>query len=146
MMPISPLLTTRFFQLLTQRSIAEAERVLERIKEKAGKQDERTMGYMAALEGALIALKSNDDRYAFILRTDADDKSLNRFKNEFSRHERSEVHADYDRGFFSAWTEYMRVLSKTASRKVTATPEKKQTTLDKFESGQKHDLEDGNGV
>ena len=145
-MPISPLLTTRFFQLLTQRSIAEAERVLERIKEKAGKQDERTMGYMAALEGALVALKSNDDRYAFILRTEADDKSLNRFKNEFIRHERSEIHADYDRGFFSAWAEYMRVLSKTAPRKIAPQAEKKQTTLDTFEARQKLGLEDGNGV
>ncbi|HJX23475.1 MAG TPA: hypothetical protein VJ574_03585 [Candidatus Bathyarchaeia archaeon] len=146
MMPVSLLLTTRFLQLLTQRSIAEAERVLERIKEKAGIQDERTMGYMAALQGALIALKSNDDRYAFIMRTDADDKSINRFKNEFIRHERSEIHSDYDRGYFSAWAEYMRVLSKTASRKVTAPPEKKQTTLDKFEESQKLGLEDGDSV
>ena len=146
MMSVSPLLTARFFQLLTQRSIAEAERVLERIKEKAGKLDDWTMGYMAALEGALIALKSNDDRYAFILRTDVDNKSLYRLKNEFVRHERSETHSDYDRGFFSAWAEYMRVLSKTASRKVTAPQEKKQTTLDKFEVRQKQSLEDGNSV
>ena len=141
-MPIPQLLVTRFFQLLTQRSITEAERVLEKIEEKANKNDERTMGYMSALEGALIAFKSNDDRYAFILKIEPDDKNVNRFKSEFLKHSRSEIHAAYDRGYFAAWSEYMRVLSKievkqnkiaedSLSKVETKTPEKDIGTMEK---------------
>jgi hypothetical protein len=125
-MPISPLLATRFFQLLTQRSITEAERVLEKIEEKVGKSDERGAGYMAALEGALMVLKANNDRYAFIMKVEPGDKEINKFKNEFLKYSRSEIHTAYDRGYFSAWSEYMRVLSKVEKKKEKAVKETKE--------------------
>ena len=143
-MPISPLLVTRFFQLLTQRSITEAERVLEKIEERVGKSDERGTGYIAALEGAVMVLKANNDKYAFILKVTPGDKDINRFKSEFLKYSRSEIHSAYDRGYFSAWSEYMRVLSKVEKKPEKTVKEVKEKALQE-EDGLPH-KDDMSGV
>jgi len=110
---ISPAFVTRFLQLVTERQFAEAERVYERLAEKAEK-TEWNKGYLQALYGMLLVQKSNDDRYAFRLTLNFKDKNdLNRYYQEFLNHSKSSLHADYDRGFFSAWAECMRILLKT---------------------------------
>ena len=110
---ISPAFVTRFLQLVTERQFAEAERVYERLAEKVEK-TEWSKGYLQALYGMLLIQKSNDDRYAFLLNLNLIDKNnLNRYYQEFSNHSKSSLHADYDRGFFSAWAECMRILLKT---------------------------------
>lgn len=110
---ISPAFVTRFLQLVTERQFAEAERVYERLAEKVEK-TEWNKGYLQALYGMLLVQKSNDDRYAFLLNLNFKDKNdLNRYCQEFLNHSKSGLHADYDRGFFSAWAECMRILLKT---------------------------------
>jgi len=110
---ISPAFVTRFLQLVIERQFAEAERVYERLVEKVEK-TEWSKGYLQALYGMLLIQKSNDDRYAFLLNLNLIDKNnLNRYYQEFSNHSKSSLHADYDRGFFSAWAECMRILLKT---------------------------------
>lgn len=113
-MPVSSALVTRFFQLLVNRRFAEAERELERIKQKMHK-TEWNRGYFRALYGMLIARKSNNDNYAFLSKLDLNDKNvLQNYGREFRGHVKSKLHGDFDRGFFSAWTKFMRVLSKLA--------------------------------
>jgi hypothetical protein len=113
-MPISSALVTRFFQLLVNRRFAEAERELERIKQKMHK-TEWNRGYFRALYGMLIARKSNSDDYAFLSKADFNDKSvLRNYRKEFQGHVKSKLDGDFDRGFFSAWGKFMRVLSKLA--------------------------------
>ena len=113
-MPISSALVTRFFQLLVNRRFAEAERELERIKQKMHK-TEWNRGYFRALYGMLIARKSNNDDYAFLSKADFNDKSvLRNYRKEFQGHVKSKLDGDFDRGFFSAWGKFMRVLSKLA--------------------------------
>jgi len=110
---ISPAFVTRFLQLVIERQFAEAERVYERLAEKVEK-TEWSKGYLQALYGMLLIQKSNDDRYAFLLNLNFIDKdNLNRYYQEFLNHSKSGLHADYDRGFFSAWAECMRILLKT---------------------------------
>jgi hypothetical protein len=116
--PISKIFVVRFFQLVKGRRFAEAERVLERIKSKTNI-TEWNSGYLHALEGILTAQKSSDS-YAFIKNVDFDDeKNLKKFRKEFLKEYKNKVHADYDRGFFAAWADYMLI-----SKKSLANPEK----------------------
>jgi hypothetical protein len=97
---------------MTEKRFAEAERVFERLREKVQK-TEWNRGYLQALHGMLLAQKPNDDRYVFILNINlSNEKELKKYRNEFLKHSKNTLHADYDRGFFSAWAEYMRVLLK----------------------------------
>ena len=111
-MPISRVFVTRFFQLVTNRRFAEAERVLERIQLKV-KETEWNKGYFQALSGILLANRSNDDQYAFLPNLDLkNEENLKKFRREFLKESKNIIHVDYDRGFFSAWASYMRVLAK----------------------------------
>jgi hypothetical protein len=143
-MPISSALVTRFFQLLVNRRFAEAERELERIKQKMHK-TEWNRGYFRALYGILIARKSNNDDYAFLSKVDLDDKNvLRNYRKEFRGHVKSKLDGDFDRGFFSAWAKFMRVLSKLAvddsevksemSEKAKSNPSEKDKSQAKIES------------
>jgi len=116
---------TRFFQLVTNRQFAEAERILERLKQKM-QMSERNRGYFQALYGMLLAHRNNDDRYAFLSNLNIkDNKELQTYRREFLRQSANRLHADYDRGFFSAWADYMRILPKLETI-VVSLPNKNQ--------------------
>lgn len=107
-MSISPTFAVRFFQLVSERKFTEAERVLERIKEKATK-TEWNQGYLQALNGILLMQKTNDP-YAFLSNINFSDKSeIRKYRLEFLQYAKDGLHADYDRGFFSAWAEFARI-------------------------------------
>lgn len=125
----------RFFQLVTTRQFAEAERVLERLKQKI-KLNERNRGYYQALYGMLLAQKNNDDRYAFLSNLNiTDKKELHNYRREFLRQSEYRLHADYDRGFFSAWADFMRIISKLELSSVP-TPNNKNNTPKEQETEQ----------
>ena len=118
-MPISKMFVVRFFQLVKGRRFAEAERVLERIRQKTN-ETEWNSGYLQALDGILLAQKSNDS-YAFIKRVDFDDETvLKKFRKEFLDEYKNKIHADYDRGFFAAWADYMLISKKSLADEVKA--------------------------
>jgi hypothetical protein len=123
---IPKLFVTRFFQLITTRQFAEAERILERIKQKITL-SERNRGYYQALYGMLLTQRNNDDRYAFLTNPNmSTKKELHESRREFLRQSEHRLHADYDRGFFSAWADYMRILSKMEAAAVPMTDNKNQ--------------------
>jgi len=125
-LPISQAFVTRFFQLVTKRQFAEAERVLERLKKKI-QRTEWNRGYFRALYGILLARKSNDDQYVFLSRLDFNNKDeLQNYRREFLKHARNRIHADYDRGFFSAWADYMRLLIKLGEDTITESNKKEE--------------------
>ena len=112
MMPVPSALVTRFFQLIANRQFTEAERELERVKQKMQK-TEWNRGYFRALYGIFLARKGNGDSYILLSRMDFDDKpSLHSYRREFLGHVRNRLHGDFDRGFFSAWADCMRVFSR----------------------------------
>ena len=107
-MPISKIYVVRFFQLLKGRRFAEAERVLDRIREKTN-ETEWNSGYLHALSGILLAQKSNDN-YAFIKNVNfVDEKGLKKSRKEFLKEYKNKIHSDYDRGFFAAWADFMLI-------------------------------------
>jgi len=145
-MPISQALVTRYFQLIAGRQFAEAERELERVKQKMQK-TEWNRGYFRALYGMLLTRKSNvSDDYAFFTKLDLSDKvALNSYRKEFLAHMGNGLHGDFDRGYFSAWADCMRIVSrmdiappanavvKTEAEKIeTLRSDKSQATIANF--------------
>ena len=126
-MPVRSIFVTRFFQLVTKRQFAEAERILERLKLKTQK-TEWNRGYLRALRGMLLVQRASNDRYAFLPTIDLNNRDqLQSNRREFLSHSKSRLHGDYDRGFFSAWADYMHVLLKTdAQKEVTVAPVKEK--------------------
>ena len=109
-MPISQALVTRYFQLLVNRQFAEAMRELERLKQKMQK-TEWNRGYFRALYGMYLSRKHNSDAYALFSKLDlSDTEALHGYRREFLDHMRNGLHGDFDRGYFSAWADCMRVL------------------------------------
>jgi hypothetical protein len=111
-MPISQVLVTRYFQLIVKRKFTEAARELERLKQKMQK-TEWNRGYFRALYGMYLSRKSNGDVYAFFSKLDLTDKAaLHGYRREFLNHMRNGLHGDFDRGYFSAWADCMRILTR----------------------------------
>lgn len=106
-------LTVRFFQLINSRQFTEAQRTLQRIKTEI-QENEWNHGYYRGLYGMLLAQKTNGNQYSFLSNINPNDKTaIKQHKNEFLRRVQGRFHDDFDRGFFSAWTDYTRLLIKT---------------------------------
>jgi hypothetical protein len=112
-MPISQALVTRYFQLIVGRQFTEAERELERVKQKMQK-TEWNRGYFRALYGIYLSRKNSaTDNYAFFSKLDLTDKvALHNYRKEFLEHMGNGLHGDFDRGYFSAWADCMRILTR----------------------------------
>jgi hypothetical protein len=111
-MPIPQALVTRYFQLIVSKQYAEAERELERVKQKLQK-TEWNRGYFRALYGMYLSRKNTNDNYAFFSKLDLSDKAtLHTYRREFLDNMRSGLHGDFDRGYFSAWADCMRILTR----------------------------------
>jgi hypothetical protein len=111
-MPIPQALVTRYFQLIVSRQFTEAERELERLKQKMQK-TEWNRGYFRALYGMYLSRKNASDGYALFSKLDLSDKvALHAYRREFLDHMRNGLHGDFDRGYFSAWADCMRILTR----------------------------------
>jgi hypothetical protein len=111
-MPIPQALVTRYFQLIVGRQFTEAERELERLKQKMQK-TEWNRGYFRALYGMYLSRKTPTDGYSFFSKLDFTDKAgLHGYRKEFLDHTHNGLHGDFDRGYFSAWADCMRVLAR----------------------------------
>jgi hypothetical protein len=116
--PVKSAYVVRFFQLVTVRQLAEAERELQRIKEKI-ERTEWNHGYYKALQGMLISKRNNNDQNTFFATIDTSNKrSLLNFRREFQEKVESRLYTDYDKGFFSAWSDYMGVLRRIDLKEV----------------------------
>ena len=112
-MPLPHAFIVRYFQLINNRQFTEAQRELQRIKEKIPR-TEWTRGYYRALLGMLLAQKHNGNQYTFLTSIGAADKSaLKQYKSEFQTQIQNRFHDEYDRGYFTAWQDYTRLLLKT---------------------------------
>jgi hypothetical protein len=111
-MPISQALVTRYFQLVVNRQFTEATRELERLKQKMHR-TEWNRGYFRALYGMYLSRKTSGDVYSFFSKLDLTDKeALHGYRREFLDHMRNGLHGDFDRGYFSAWADCMRILTR----------------------------------
>jgi hypothetical protein len=100
-----------------------------------------------------LSKKNSNDNYAFFSKLDLSDKvALHAYRREFLDNMRSGLHGDFDRGYFSAWADCMRLLTRmdipepTNSSSKTVAPEetietvrrdKSQATMANFFNGEK---------
>ncbi|MCW4052968.1 MAG: hypothetical protein NWE78_07160 [Candidatus Bathyarchaeota archaeon] len=122
-------LVTRFFQLINNRQFAEAQRELQRLTAKM-RETEWNHGYSRALHGMLLARKTNGNQYTFISNIDSTDRTaILDHKKSFLKRVQSRFNDDFDRGFFSAWTEYARLLIKTIDESQPEVDTQGQTSI-----------------
>ncbi len=111
-MPILQALVTRYFQLIVNRQFTESERELERLKQKMHK-TEWNRGYFRALYGMYLSRKKSNDEQSLFAKMDFSDKAaVHGYRREFLEHTKNGLHGDFDRGYFSAWADCMRVLAR----------------------------------
>jgi hypothetical protein len=133
-MPIPKTLVTRYFQLLVNRQFTEAQRELERVKQKMQK-TEWNRGYFRALYGMYLSRKTNTDAYSLFSKLDFSDKvALHAYRREFLEHTNNGLHGDFDKGYFSAWSECMRILIKMDIPDPQASSNGKDTLNEKLET------------
>jgi len=109
-------LSTLFFQTVLERQFAEAERILESLRTKMSK-NEWNRGYLWALNGIILAQRSGEERYTYLTSLDLnDEETLRKNVREFLKYVKSDFHAEYDRGFFSAWTDFLRTTLNVGKR------------------------------
>jgi len=84
-LPIPFAMIARFFQLVENRQFAEAERELERIRQKM-ENNEWNQGYLKALNGILLSTKMNNDNYSFLSKINPKDvKTLKGIQKRVSK-------------------------------------------------------------
>jgi hypothetical protein len=103
----------RFFQNVETRAWTDAEKELGIIREK-GQNTAWFKGYVKALEGLLWTYRSNDDKYIYLPRVLSNplEESLDQLRKDFGEFAASEIHGEYDRGYFKALEDYVNLLSK----------------------------------
>jgi hypothetical protein len=61
----------------------------------------------------LLAQKQNGNSYTLLQNLNIlDEGVLQKHKHDFRKHTQNRFHDDYDRGYFSAWHDYTRLLIK----------------------------------
>jgi hypothetical protein len=108
-MSLTRLLATRFFLSIIARNFAEAERLLDRLRERPT-HTQWSKGYLTCLEGLMITFRSNNDKNLYMSRIQLDDRKIEELRKEFTRRSRAPLSGDYDRGYFKAWSEFMRIM------------------------------------
>ena len=102
-----------FFDSLSARRFAEAEKAIEVVREKRFGDTEFKEGYVKALEGLLLSSRSGDER-DFLNRAPFDRKSMQRYKKEFRAFFGDGVRSPFDVGYFMAWSDMIALLSISA--------------------------------
>ena len=98
-----------YFKHILDRNLAAAERVLMDIRGSV-KDSVWEQGYINALEGILVAQRSGDTRYVFLSRLDLNDRrKVEEARRNFQAEAKNTLQGEFDRGFFSAWSEFMRI-------------------------------------
>jgi len=95
-----------FFESVLDRKFSDAERALKDVEEKQFGNKEFKDGYLNALEGILLSLRSGDTR-DFINKAPFDAESMKKYRQDFAAILKEGVPKSFDVGYFSAWSDFM---------------------------------------
>lgn len=97
-----------------ERKFSEAERALEDVKSKGFSDDEYRAGYLNALEGILVSVRSGDER-DFFNRVEFNKSNMKKYLDDFKGLSGSAVRTNWDLGFLSAWTDLLNYRINTGN-------------------------------
>lgn len=105
-------MANEFFHLLMKREFASAESLLARIDDRLQDGDWKR-GYLNALEGILLSSrsKSSTSPLAKEIMQNADKASS--MLRDLRRRSKVRWDSDFDRGYFTAWTDYLKIVVKS---------------------------------
>lgn len=111
------ILVNRLLKLLINRKLRDAGKALEKL-ELTMTEKEWSKGYFNALQGMSLALKSKDSRYIYLNQiTNEDSKKIDDMRKKFLKQAQNALHKDFDKGFFSAWSDYLKLLKNNTAKK-----------------------------
>jgi len=96
-----------FFKNMIDRRFTEAEKALSAIRERKFTDEEYKTGYINALDGLLLSVRSGDER-DFYNRTNLNKKNLKEHKEEFKEFRKTPIRTQFDSGYFAAWSDIMQ--------------------------------------
>jgi len=96
-----------FLENLHDRRFSDAEKDLTSIQERSFPSEEYREGYINALEGLLLSVRSGDER-DFYNRLKKSHKSLEDYLAEFKSFRESPTRAPFDHGYFTAWMDILQ--------------------------------------
>jgi len=101
-----------FFKSVLERRFSDAERAMNAVREKRFGNSEFKSGYLNALEGILLSLRSGDTR-DFLNKASFDAESMEGYRREFGAFVMEGAHTSFDMGYFSAWSDFMHYRLKS---------------------------------
>lgn len=96
-----------FFDNLFDRKFSDAEKELENIKGRKFPDEEYQQGYLNALEGLLLSVRSGDER-DFYNRLSMSGKTYDEYIKSFKEFRKLPVRTQFDQGYFSAWMDVIQ--------------------------------------
>ena len=96
-----------FIEYLLDRRFTDAERSREAVKDCSFGDEEYKEGYVKAMEGVLLTVRSGDER-DFLNKNDFTPDSLKDYRNKFKNFASSTIRTSWDSGYFTAWADLMQ--------------------------------------
>ena len=96
-----------FFDNLFDRKFSDAEKELENIKSRKFPDEEYQQGYLNALEGLLLSVRSGDER-DFYNRLNMSGKTYDEYIKSFKEFRKLPIRTQFDQGYFSAWMDVIQ--------------------------------------
>jgi len=108
--PLTPEETSDFFEHITNDSRNNAKKILSRCKE-VDTDSPWITGYITALRGMVYALRKNASVTPLIFELrEKDGEELKTIRKEFTERIERTFTPEFDRGFLTAWIQYISVL------------------------------------
>lgn len=104
-------LVNQYLKLIADRKLTDARRNLEVLRQTLADKEWRK-GYYHALQGMSLALRSRDPRYVYIsqINSAGDPKDFDVVRRKLLEQSRNSLQKDFDKGFFTAWSDYLKIL------------------------------------
>ena len=96
-----------FITNILDRKFTDADKAFKVLKDRKFPDADFKHGYLNALEGLLLSVRSGDER-DFYNRNNFAIKGLKTYKEEFKELRKSPIRTQFDSGYFAAWSDIMQ--------------------------------------